>query len=316
MKDTRFTFKKQIKKSKGSEEMIKNQFALTPLILYTSCPIKKTEATMSRYIAKTPNAQGIVEFNNVENETWKKLYTRQKEIVKNRACDEFMVGLEKIAFSHDQIPQCQEINQKLGDITGWGVQPVPALIQSDEFYLLLKSCRFPVATFIRRPEDFDYLKEPDLFHEYFGHCTLLTNQAYADFIAWFADYALKQTSKEKRRLLLRLFWFTIEFGLLRTSNGWRIYGGGILSSPGETVYAVESTIPERRLFVLKDVLRTPYRYDVMQPIYYYLESFDELYQLMQVDLNAYVEEALVKGDFDCHPLLISHRLSDSEEYAT
>lgn len=271
---------------------------------------------MSRYTAKTPNAHGIVDFDDVEHTTWQRLYSRQKEIIKNRACDEFILGLEKIAFPHDKIPQSHKINQQLGAITGWGVQPVPALIQSDEFYALLKSCRFPVATFIRRPEDFDYLKEPDLFHEYFGHCTLLTNQAYADFVEWYANYALNQASKEKRRLLLRLFWFTIEFGLFKTSAGWRIYGGGILSSPGETVYAVESDVPERRPFVLQDVLRTPYRYDVMQPIYYYLESFDDLYQLMQVDLNAHVEEALEKGDFAWHPSLVKDKPSNSAEYPT
>lgn len=271
---------------------------------------------MSRYIAKTPNTEGIVEYDVIEHETWHKLYVRQKEIIQHRACDEFIFGLENIAFSHNKIPQCHEINHRLGEITGWGVQPVPALIQSDEFYRLLKSCRFPVATFIRRPEDFDYLKEPDLFHEYFGHCPLLTNQAYADFVGWYANYALQQSSKEKRRLLLRLFWFTIEFGLFKTKTGWRIYGGGILSSPGETVYAVESAVPERRPFVLEEVLRTPYRYDVMQPIYYYLESFEDLYQLMQVDLDAYVEEALVKGDFPMHPLLTKNHTSDSQEYAT
>lgn len=271
---------------------------------------------MNRYIAKTPNAQGFVEFDAIENETWQKLYARQKEIIKNRACDEFILGLEKIEFSPNEIPQYQEINQRLSEMTGWGMQPVPALIQSDEFYRLLKSCRFPVATFIRRPEDFDYLKEPDLFHEYFGHSTLLTNQAYADFVAWYANYAVQQSSKEKRRLLLRLFWFTIEFGLFKTSAGWRIYGGGILSSPGETVYAVESDVPERRPFVLEDVLRTPYRYDVMQPIYYYLESFDDLYQLMKVDLDVYLEEALKKGDFLFHPSLVITRPSDSKEYAT
>ena len=205
---------------------------------------------MSAYVAKMPNAVGIVEYDAIEHDTWQKLYARQKDIIKNRACDEFLFGLEKIAFSERYIPQCPDINRQLGQITGWGVQPVSALIQSDQFYALLKSCRFPVATFIRRPEDFDYLKEPDLFHEYFGHCPLLTHQAYADFVAWYADYALQQPSKEKRRLLLRLFWFTIEFGLFKTSTGWRIYGGGILSSPGETVYAVESVIPERRPFVL------------------------------------------------------------------
>ncbi len=271
---------------------------------------------MSHYIAKTPNSHGIVEFDDIEHRTWQRLYARQQEIVNNRACDEFMAGLDKIAFSPDHIPQCHAINKQLGAITGWGVQPVPALIQSDEFYSLLQSCRFPVATFIRRPEDFDYLKEPDLFHEYFGHCTLLTNQAYADFVEWYARYALKQTSKEKRRLLLRLFWFTIEFGLFKTSSGWRIYGGGILSSPGETIYSVESDIPERRPFVLEDVLRTPYRYDVMQPIYYYLESFADLYKLMEVDLNHYLEQALAKGDFAWHPSLVKDKPSNVEEYPT
>lgn len=271
---------------------------------------------MSRYTAKSANASGIVDFDATENHTWQRLYSRQKEIIKDRACDEFIVGLEKIAFPHDNIPQCQEINQQLGAMTGWGVQPVPALIQSDEFYALLASRRFPVATFIRRPEDFDYLKEPDLFHEYFGHCTLLTHQAYADFVEWYANYALNQSSKKKRRLLLRLFWFTIEFGLFKTPEGFKSYGGGILSSPGETVYAVESDIPERRPFVLEEVLRTPYRYDVMQPIYYYLESFDDLYQLMQVDLNRYVEDALAKGDLPWHPSLLKEKPNHSEEYPT
>ncbi|MCD8525314.1 MAG: phenylalanine 4-monooxygenase [Gammaproteobacteria bacterium] len=271
---------------------------------------------MSEYVAKIPNSQGFVEFDVIEDQTWRRLYVRQKEIILGRACDEFISGLNDICFPVDRIPQHVEINHQLGNITGWGVQPVPALIQSNEFYALLKSRRFPVATFIRRPEDFDYLKEPDLFHEYFGHCTLLTNQAYADFVAWYGDYALQQPSKEARRLLLRLFWFTIEFGLFKTPKGWRIYGGGILSSPGETVYAVESSIPERRPFVLEDVLRTPYRYDVMQPIYYYLESFDDLYRLMELDLNRYVAYALEKGDFPLHPLLVSDSMSDLPEYPT
>lgn len=271
---------------------------------------------MSRYIAKTPNEQGFIEFNTIENDTWQRLYARQQQIIQERACDEFILGLEKIRFSPHRIPQCPEIDAQLAHMTGWGVHPVPALIPSDEFYNLLKNCRFPVATFIRRPEDFDYLKEPDLFHEYFGHCPLLTNQAYADFIEWYARYALEQSSAPKRRLLLRLFWFTIEFGLFKTPVGWRIYGGGILSSPGETVYAVESAVPERRPFVLQDVLRTPYRYDIMQPIYYYLHSFDDLYQLMQLDLNVYLDEALQKGDFEPHPVLLAKGPINPDVYPT
>lgn len=272
--------------------------------------------SMSHYVSKSPNAKGIIEFDAIEHETWSLLYARQQDIIKGRACDEFRVGLEKIAFAPDRIPQCQEIDDKLRHMTGWRVHPVPALIPSDDFYDLLKNREFPVATFIRRREDFDYLKEPDLFHEYFGHCPLLTNQAYADFMEWYSQYARQQSSPKRRRLLLRLFWFTIEFGLFKTAAGWRIYGGGILSSPGETVYAVESTVPERRPFVLEDVLRTPYRYDIMQPIYYYLQSFDDLYQLMQLDLNVYLDQALQQGDFAPHPLLLENGPDDSRVFAT
>lgn len=271
---------------------------------------------MSTYISKSPNKKGIIEFDKVEDDTWKRLYERQVKLIQLRACDEFLLGLEKIVFPQNRIPQCQEIDEKLSKFTGWRVSPVPALIPSDDFYRLLADCKFPVATFIRRPEEFDYLQEPDLFHEYFGHCPLLTNQAYADFLEWYALYALQQTSKQKRRLLLRLFWFTIEFGLFKTLAGWKIYGGGILSSPGETIYAVESAVPERRPFVLENVLRTPYRYDMMQPIYYYLNSFDDLYCLMQLDLDAYLDEALEEGDFAPHPLLLTKSTEDQRIFAT
>ena len=145
---------------------------------------------MSQYVAKQPDDQGFISFDDIENGTWQILYKRQCDIVKGRACDEFMTGLQEIDFPTDKIPQCPEMNAKLQAATGWGVQPVPALIPTDQFYTLLRNKRFPAATFIRTREEIDYLQEPDLFHEYFGHCALLTNQAYADFIEWYGSNAL------------------------------------------------------------------------------------------------------------------------------
>lgn len=265
---------------------------------------------MSNYVSKKPNAKGHIEFTDHENETWGILYARQVDIVKKRACDEFMQGLDAIAFPKDRIPQCPDINAILKRTTGWSVQPVNALIETHYFFELLTERKFPVATFIRRREELNYLQEPDIFHEYFGHCTLLTNQAYADFLQWYGQMTLKHTSQAARQLLGRLFWFTIEFGLIKAGNHFRIYGGGILSSPGETVYAAESQQAERRPFVVEDALRTPYRVDIMQPIYYCLDAFDDLYRLMEIDLEKALKYAVEKGDFEPHQSVVGEAFDE------
>jgi phenylalanine-4-hydroxylase len=167
---------------------------------------------------------------------------------------------------------------------------VPALINFTDFFTLLANKQFPVATFIRNKEDFDYLQEPDVFHEIFGHCPLLTNPAFANFTHTYGKLGLA-ANKEDRGYLARLYWFTVEFGLLKTADGLRIYGGGILSSPGETHYALESEIPFRYDLKPIDVLRTPYRIDIMQPLYFLLEDFDNLIDMAEMDIMALVEEA-------------------------
>ena len=140
--------------------------------------------------------------------------------------------------------------------TGWSVVPVPAMIKPEQFFELLANKKFPAATFIRTPEDLDYLQEPDIFHEFFGHCPMITYQPFADFMQTYGKLALLAKT-EHRSFLSRLFWFTVEFGLIQTDQGVRCYGGGILSSKNETVYAVESDIPQRKPFDLIEVLRTP-----------------------------------------------------------
>ncbi len=247
------------------------------------------------YVSNPVDENGYVEWSATENDTWAKLVARQSEIIKGRCSEQFVKGLEILDFPKDRVPQIPELNKKLDECTGWGVHPVPALIQPKEFFELLANKRFPAATFIRIPEEMDYLQEPDIFHELYGHTPLLTNQAYADFMQKFGQLALKAQPKDRRRLF-RLFWFTIEFGLLKTDEGFTSYGGGILSSIGETQYALSDENEKQRFETLR-VLRTPYRIDIMQPLYFYLESFDELFTILDQDILSIMEKAKELGDF-------------------
>lgn len=250
----------------------------------------------SQYVAKKPNAAGLIEYTATENAMWATLYARQMDIIKNRACDEYVHGLQLLNLPTDRIPQCPEVSAALTKATGWKVTPVPALISNTDFFELLANRIFPAASFIRHPEEIDYLKEPDIFHEIFGHCPLLTDPVYANFMEQYGQLGIKVDQKTQD-YLTRLYWFTVEFGLINTSKGLRIYGGGILSSTGETVYATDSPIPERKPFNALDVLRTSYRYDIMQPLYFVINHFDDLYGLLQTDLLALVNAAQGLGDF-------------------
>jgi phenylalanine-4-hydroxylase len=233
---------------------------------------------MTQYSAKQVNANGLIDFTAEENDTWKILYERQIKVVDTRACEEFLIGLKKLNLPHDRIPQCEEISTRLNAETGWSVAPVSAVIPLEQFFGLLANRQFPAATFIRTRADLDYLQEPDIFHEYFGHCPLLTNPAYADFVQWYGEQALK-TSKKAQSYLGRLFWYTIEFGLIQSAGGLRIFGGGILSSYAETFYALESDAPERFDFDIDKMLATPYRYDEIQKTYFVLNDIAQLFEL-------------------------------------
>jgi phenylalanine-4-hydroxylase len=244
---------------------------------------------MATYIAKQPDKNGIIAFSETENETWATLIKRQDKIVEHRACEEYLYGLNKLNLPREYIPQCKDINSVLLDLTGWSVLPVPALIPVEEFYQLLANRQFPAASFIRNPDELDYLKEPDIFHEIYGHIPLLTNQSYADFMCWYGKTALKATVAEAK-ILSRLFWFTIEFGLIKQNNEFKIYGGGILSSKQETIYSVESDIPQRVALDPLLALQKPYRYDVIQELYFYITNLEDLYKLQEIDLLSLVKQ--------------------------
>ncbi len=250
----------------------------------------------TKYVSKYPDEKGIIHWTSDENRTWNTLITRQTEIVKTRSCPEFLEGLDRIGFSRDRVPQHNEINKRLADFTGWEVEIVPALIPAKEFFTLLANKKFPAASFIRIPEELDYIQEPDIFHEFYGHVPLLTFPDYANFMEEFGKLALSINPKDRSRLF-RVFWFTIEFGLLKTKEGTRAYGGGMLSSIHETVYSVDSDIPVRKPFDALEALRTPYRIDIPQPLYYVLNDFQDLFRILDQDLIGLLEKSKEMGDF-------------------
>ena len=283
---------------------------------YTDSPAKKQP-----YVSRQPDSQGHIHYSADENAMWQALLERQATQIPNRACSAYLEGLEKLNLPLTHIPQLHDIDEILQATTGWQTAAVPALISFGKFFKFLANKRFPVATFIRRFEDMDYIEEPDIFHEIVGHCPLLTHPAFAAFNETYGNLGLN-ASKEERWFLARLYWFTIEFGLVgsRPENR-RIYGGGILSSPSETLYALSGDEqqqsqhqqpqckqsqyeqphyrrPEYRAFDLLDVLRTPYRIDHIQPIYYVIDDLDTLFDIVDSDIMGMVKQAMSLGLFE------------------
>ena len=250
----------------------------------------------SKYISKKPDLHGRVAYTASENEVWKILYERQIKIIQHRACDEFIAGVQKLHLNKKEIPQLPEVSTHLRALTGWEVAPVTALISAHDFFTLLAHRKFPAATFIRTLTDLDYVQEPDVFHELFGHCPLLTVPLFADFVHTYAELVLS-LPQEDWALLQRLFWFTVEFGLIQTKKGLRIYGGGILSSFAETPYSLESCLPQRQWFNPWVALRTPYRIDQLQPVYFVIEHYEQLYRFAQSDVRGCLEKVRSLGEF-------------------
>ena len=244
----------------------------------------------SPYTSREPDATGQVPYGEDEHRIWAELHARQSQAIRGRACGEFLRGLDLLDLPQTRVPQLDEVSLALRRETGWEVARVPALIPAEQFFGLLAQRRFPAATFVRRREELDYLQEPDLFHELFGHAPLLTHRGFADFTQAYGRLGLAADAEE-RELLARLYWFTVEFGLIRKpGQELRIYGGGILSSIGETAYAVSGT-PLLRPFDLVEVLRTPYRIDIMQPVYYVIEDLQQLQDLTRADLRPALRDA-------------------------
>ncbi|MCI5061099.1 MAG: phenylalanine 4-monooxygenase [Alphaproteobacteria bacterium] len=227
--------------------------------------------------------QGWKNYTDEEHDVWKTLYERQMELMPGRACQEFFDGIEALQIDKEKIPDFEEVNKILKEKTGWEVVAVEGLIPDLPFFKLLSERKFPAGYFIRTREQLDYIQEPDVFHDLFGHVPLLSNPIFGDYLENFGKGGLRAHEFGTIKNLSRLYWFTVEFGLMQTPEGMRIYGSGILSSPGETVFSLEDDSPNRIGFDLKRIMQTQYRVDDYQQTYFVIESFEQLFKETYAD---------------------------------
>ncbi|MEM1023740.1 MAG: phenylalanine 4-monooxygenase [Myxococcota bacterium] len=228
--------------------------------------------------------QMSVEYTDVEQDTWRRLYQVQVAQLEARAWSPFMNGVDRLGISSEELPQVEGLTWALHGTSRFRVKAVPGMIDAPTFFGLLARRTFPVATFIRTPEQWGYVEAPDVFHEVFGHCPLLTRPDYADIVQRFGLLAMRG-GPVLFEPLQRLFWFTIEFGLIESDEGLRLFGAGLLSSPEEAVLALESTEVERRPFDLDEILASDYRVDAPQPRYFALKCLHQLSAALDVIEN-------------------------------
>lgn len=210
-----------------------------------------------------------------EHALFRRLYERQAKLVPQYACPEWIeaiAGLDAAAG----IPRFDQVSAGLRTKTGWEIVAVPGLIPDEAFFTHLANRRFPVTVWLRKPEEFDYIVEPDVFHDFFGHVPLLFDPVYAEHLHEYGKGGLKAMRLDAVKMLARLYWYTIEFGLVRTPAGVRAYGAGLLSSGGELAYCITSPSPQRLSFDLEQALRTEYQIDKYQTTYFVIESFAQL----------------------------------------
>jgi phenylalanine-4-hydroxylase len=227
-------------------------------------------------------AQNYEGYTAADHDTYRRLYERQSALLPGLASDEFIAMLPSLG-ARDRIPRFEEINERLHKATGWEIVTVPGLIPEVPFFKLLANRKFPVTDWIRTPQEFDYIVEPDVFHDLFGHVPLLFNPVFADYVQRYGQGGLRAHALGACELLSRLYWYTIEFGLIRQSNGLRAYGAGILSSSGELQYAVNSPEPQRLPLELERTMRTRYKIDDYQKTYFVIDNFKQLFEMTATD---------------------------------
>ncbi|KRB39963.1 MAG: phenylalanine 4-monooxygenase [Pseudomonadota bacterium] len=215
-------------------------------------------------------------YSQAEHAIWMTLYERQSKLLPGRACDAFLKGLDALDLHRGGIPDFARINEELNRLTGWSVVAVPGLVPDEVFFEHLANRRFPAGRFIRKPDELDYLEEPDVFHDVFGHVPMLTDPTFADYMQAYGQGGLRALGRGQLHNLARLYWYTVEFGLLETPEGLRIYGAGIVSSRAESIFALDDPSPNRLGFDLERVMRTPYRIDDFQQVYFVIPSLKAL----------------------------------------
>lgn len=226
-------------------------------------------------------AQNWSAYTPEEHATWDKLFERQSRLLPGRASKSFLQGLDVLRLSKPGIPHFEELSERLMKATGWQVVAVPGLVPDAVFYEHLANRRFVAGNFIRRPDQLDYLQEPDVFHDVFGHVPMLADPRFADYVVAWGQGGLRSMKYDAIHRLARLYWYTVEFGLVEEDGELRIYGAGIVSSKGESIFALDDPSPNRIRFDLQRVMRTEYRIDDYQQNYFVIPGFDELLRVTQ-----------------------------------
>jgi len=247
--------------------------------------------------------QDWASYSAAEHNRWDRLFKRSRAILQGRACDEFIAALNALELSRSGIPHMERLSDRLEGLTGWRVVPVSDLVPDEVFFNHLANRRFPAGAFIRPEREMDYLEEPDIFHDVFGHVPLLANPVYANFMQAYGAGGQRATRLGRLPNLARLYWYTVEFGLMRTNSGLRIFGAGIMSSYGESVFALESDSPNRVAFNLERVMRTKYVIDDFQQTYFVIDSFDKLLEECYQDFGPVYERMGTTSDIEAHELL-------------
>jgi phenylalanine-4-hydroxylase len=237
-------------------------------------------------------------YTAAEHATWRALFERQAHLLPGRACAEFVAGMRALPIDAGAIPDFRRLNNILMRRTGWQVVAVPGLVPPEVFFDHLANRRFPAGQFIRRSDQLDYIEEPDVFHDVFGHVPMLMHPVLADYLQAYGEGGLRAQRLGALEQLSRVYWFTVEFGLLEQDEGLRIYGAGIVSSFAETRFALEDPSPNRLKFRLPRVMRTRYRIDDFQETYFVLHTLDDLLHLAEIDFAPLYEEARALAEIE------------------
>ncbi|MFE9085338.1 phenylalanine 4-monooxygenase [Brevundimonas sp. NPDC003935] len=252
--------------------------------------------------------QNWAAYTDVEHETWNTLYARQMKILPGRACEAYMRGLDALDLNMGGIPDFEVMNPKLQALTGWTVVCVPGLVPDDVFFDHLANRRFVSGQFIRKPDQLDYLQEPDIFHDVFGHVPMLTDPDFAAYMEAYGKGGQRAQSLGMLKNLARLYWYTVEFGLMKEADGLRIYGAGIVSSATESVFSLEDASPNRLGFDLERVMKTLYRIDDFQQVYFVIDSIEKLKEVTLQDFGPIYERLKGAEELPIESVLPSDRV--------
>jgi phenylalanine-4-hydroxylase len=252
-------------------------------------------------------------YTKAEHAMWDRLFARQSELLVGRAVPAFLEGLDVLHLSRPGIPDFAELSERLTKLTGWSVVAVPGLVPDEVFFDHLAHRRFVAGRFIRRPDQIDYLQEPDVFHDLFGHVPLLSNPVFADYMQAYGEGGLRAARLGAIERLARLYWHTVEFGLIRTPEGLRIYGSGIVSSHGESLYALDDPKPPRIAFDMQRVMRTRYKIDAFQSAYFVIDSFEGLLkETQETDFAPLYQALAATSDIAPGEVVAADRLTSPE----